>query len=181
MTDTIASFAPVQNGHYIRFKSDAQAQVEKALEDLYTTEKVFPESNVTFRPTAKVLCSGVNSSSTVLQSIYFTHLKTDKPFVFAIADEIYHDTNRIVEYLKAFSPPGKFTLERFTVSKRSSLEEIFRKHGNAVAALYFEDCSNPSSQMFDFSILPSLKKISSNCLVHSSFFFFPLIFPFLFF
>lgn len=110
---------------------------------------------------AYVFPSGMSAIGCVF-NILSTNIKIpDDPTMFIISDELYMDTPRICEYQKRYNK--NFNFEKVDVRDNNKIFELFKKYNKDIKLFFVESCTNPSGQVFDFSLMAELKKLAPNC------------------
>ena len=88
------------------------------------------------------------------------------PITIVHGDELYCDVFRTVKRLVAMHM-GRVRAEGVSIRDHAKIIKVFQdaaKGGAPVGIFHFEACTNPSSEVFDFSIIPALRKLSPNCV-----------------
>lgn len=99
-----------------------------------------------------VFSSGVNAISALIYNIVCQ--KPEKTVV--CGDELYCDSPRILKYLRCNTKP-------FDVRNSEEILKYFKENGQNISLFYVESCSNPSGQMFDFTLVDKLKELAPDC------------------
>ena len=73
-----------------------------------------------------------------------------------IGSELYSDTPRIVRHLQGHPP--QFEFHRIDVTDPVGVESLFRDLKRQTVILFLETCTNPSGDVFDFSLVPQIRK-----------------------
>jgi len=107
--------------------------------------------------------SGMSSISAVFHGI-FTHTKFAKKNL-VYSNELYCDSPRLFEYFRT----SYDTLSTVTIDVNNPTEVVKLFSSSALHGrdniLFIESCSNPNGFVFDFSIIPQLRKLSKDLLV----------------
>lgn len=74
------------------------------------------------------------------------------------SNELYFESINYLNYIKN----NKF---EFDINNLESLTNILINIKDSYNILYFETCSNPNGYIFDFRIIPELRKISTNLII----------------
>lgn len=92
--------------------------------------------------------------------------KPQKPCIFVLGDEFYSDTYRIPKFLQKEGKRTHLQIEELkNVQESEKIIEMFKQYKHHIKLLFLESCSNPSGQVFDFSIVTELKKWANGCIV----------------
>ena len=133
---------------YCRNHCQERDELEKCLLNLYKRSSS--------KYGASIYCSGMNAINAVM-----TVLCGPNESVFVIGDELYCDTPKTCAYQKFYNP--KFKFEKVDIRNTKKIFEIFNSYGKSITLFFIESASNPSGQIFDFSIINNLRKIAPNC------------------
>lgn len=98
--------------------------------------------------------SGMCAISTTLQTLFYNW---DNP-VILYGSILYCDTPRTIKYLQSIN--HKAICIPFDVRDSQHLMDLINKHAENLAGIYIESCANPSGDIFDFSLIPEIKKKS---------------------
>ena len=109
------------------------------------------------RSRAIITASGLSAISVTLQGLLISLFKNSKINII-VSNELYPDTSRILNFLTKIY---NFNMISFDVTNQDHLVNIFENEVKSeVNILYFESASNPNGNIFDYSIIPKLKKLS---------------------
>ncbi len=109
-----------------------------------------------------LLTSGINSLSIMLECIMIENNFNKINIIYS--NELYCDTPRYIKYFDQVY--GVSNISTFDVSKPNDLIENFNKElKSGVNILIMESCSNPNGFVFDFSVIPELRKLSKKLYV----------------
>jgi cystathionine beta-lyase/cystathionine gamma-synthase len=109
-----------------------------------------------------ITSSGMSAISSVLHTLCMQ--PTYKKINLVYSSELYQDSPRLFDYLCNVYP-GKIFLHKFDVCDSVSVVNLFQTFDSeSTNILFVESCSNPNSHMFDFSIIPILRK--SKSIIH---------------
>ena len=139
------------NNHYSRSTFTTQRELLAKIGKLYSCNNVLLTN------------SGMHAIYTSLQTyLMFNEWNT---FNIVMADELYCDTKRLPLYIN--NKIAKINITTFDTSNPGILVEIFKQPylHNKKNVLFIESCSNPNGFVFDFSIIPELRKLSSSLFV----------------
>lgn len=139
------------NNHYSRSTFTAQQELIAKIAKLYNSDNVLLTN------------SGMHAIYTSLQTyLMYNEWNT---FNLIMADELYCDTKRLPMHIK--NKITKINVTTFDTSNPKILLEIFKQPliHNKKNVLFVESCSNPNGFVFDFSIIPELRKLSSSLFV----------------
>jgi cystathionine beta-lyase/cystathionine gamma-synthase len=106
--------------------------------------------------------SGMAAIACTLQGVltHFMGLKTSLYY----SNELYCDTPNLIEHTVA-NHINQAKKIPFDVCNPTILVEYFKESIDTVNILFIESCSNPHGYVFDFSILPQLRKLSKELIV----------------
>jgi len=111
---------------------------------------------------AIVVPSGMAAISTVMHTLLMEYQSSIQVNII-MGDELYCDTERLVKYLK---PTYKYNYCEIDVNNTTSIIKLFEETFNQQTnILFLESCSNPSGDIFDWTILPKLRKLSKKLYV----------------
>ena len=82
--------------------------------------------------------------------------------MFLTGNELYCDSSRICKYISKINKD--FTFEKFDVRNSENIINLFKKYNSNINLFFIESCTNPSGQIFDFSLLIKLKELAPNCI-----------------
>lgn len=146
-------FETTEDGaHYCRNQSTKRDELEKELLEYYNNK-------------GQMECSIFPSGMSAIYTVMYTTMisKMDqKSIKYLIGNELYCDTLKVCKYLEKQN--DKMKVEVFDVRKTSQIINLFEKYGNEIALFFIESASNPSGQVFDFSLISDLRKYAPNCL-----------------
>ena len=145
----------IENGSvYCRSMSAQSLSLIEILEKCYPCKQGSVKSIIT--------PSGMAAISVTLTALLMEH-KTEKINIIR-GDELYCDTPRLTRYL---SKSYDFVEHTFNVNDNKAIMDIFDKDGvnKQTNILFIESASNPSGDIFDYSIIPMLRKKSKRLYV----------------
>lgn len=149
MEDLVLSKAVDRPGYYYnRSNSNDQEQLRKSLAKYY-------ERNAHITP------SGMSAIYQTLSALVRKHL--DEPVHIIYSSELYTDTPKVITGLSELHK--SLTLTTIDVAKRDEIRQLFSSLANTPTILFIESCSNPNGYIFDFSLLPLLRKSCSTSYV----------------
>jgi len=96
--------------------------------------------------------------SAVLHGLAMHFKKTNFNFIYA--DELYCDSPRLFNWFGSVNEKVKFI--SFDMTNSLELVNIFENVKGECNVLFFESCSNPNGNVFDFTLLDKLKKLSKS-------------------
>ena len=117
-------------------------KLKKTLSQLYRLDNVL------------ITSSGMHSISTSIN--LFTN--SDINYNIIYSNELYFESINYINHKKN----NKF---KFDINNLESLINILINLKDSYNILYFESCSNPNGYIFDFRIIPELRKISTNLII----------------
>lgn len=126
--------------HYCRSTSPEQIALCQKLSDRY-------------KAVVYVVPSGMNAISVLLNSLI------PKRYTFVYADELYTDCNRL---FKDLAHRYDMNCHSINITNSEAIAPLVR---DGPVILYFESCSNPHGQMFDFNLLSQWKQQNPQLLV----------------
>uniref|UniRef100_A0A6C0C9P5 Aminotransferase class V domain-containing protein n=1 Tax=viral metagenome TaxID=1070528 RepID=A0A6C0C9P5_9ZZZZ len=106
----------------------------------------------------RITNSGLSAISILMNALYIKHVNDNINIIYA--NELYPLTPAVL------SAPTKYgnknvNVDEFDVTNASELINLFtQKYFNGINILFAESASNPHSYMFDFEIIPLLRKLS---------------------
>jgi cystathionine beta-lyase/cystathionine gamma-synthase len=124
---------------YNRSRSNSSEKLDKILTQRYNTQVCI------------LTPSGMSAIFSTLQALM---LDFGKQTNIIYGSELYCDTPKVIRYL------SNYTI-KIDVTKPKEIVKLFQtKLKNKINILFIESCSNPDGYIFDFSILPKLRKNS---------------------
>lgn len=140
---------------YNRSVSSIRTQLENKLIELYGHS---PRSCK-----CSILTSGMQSIYHLIRAVI--HKSNFNTLHFAIGNEMYCDTGRTFRDAKEeFKTTKTIEIIKFDVRNSESIIEMFRRYKSTLQLFFIESCTNPSGQMFDFTLVSQLKKIVPHCI-----------------
>ena len=134
--------------HYIygRIYSDSQIQLQNLLQQTYGSKA------------AKVTSSGLAAISTLFNALYLKHTSDSINIIYS--NELYSETSDIfISYCKYYSKNSAMT--SFDPTDNESVIKLFSEEfRDQTNVLFVEACSNPHGYIFDFDLIPQLRKLS---------------------
>lgn len=100
-----------------------------------------------------VVPSGLSAMTVALDGL----IKRCKPVNIIYGDELYCDTHRLIRYLNKYDQCPVYAID---VRNTQQILELFEQLKDQNNILVLESCSNPSGHIFDWKIIPKLRKIS---------------------
>ena len=116
--------------------------------------------NKAMQPKAVVVPSGMAAISVVLNTLLMENFEQIN---LVYGDELYCDTPRLIKYLKK---TYAFNEYQINVNRSDQIINLFDSEiNNKTNILLVESCSNPSGDIFDFTMIHQLRKKSKNLFV----------------
>ena len=103
--------------------------------------------------------SGVNAIDSTINSLMIEN--EWKPIHLIYGSELYCDSPRCFKYLSNMFP-NLVQLHKVDIKDDENIKKIFKENTDRRIIFYFETCSNPSGDVFNFDILEELKTINPN-------------------
>ena len=145
----------VSNGYpYCRSGSKIRENLEREL-------LIYSGKDQDFQTEAVVFPSGMNAIICAMEVVLKEWKDSTMVPHFVLGNELYCDVRRTVEYLKE---TNTFTVEYVDVKQTENIKKIFETN-KRIALFFIETCTNPSGQMFDFDIMPTLKTLAPRCIM----------------
>ena len=138
---------------YIRSSSIESNKLSNLIARRYSTS-----SRLRNDKTCILANSGMHATNGILQSICINY-KWDSNINIIYADELYCDTYRLFKHIQSLYTP--INLYEFS----DNVVEIFSKLKGQTNILFLESCSNPTGKIFDFNIIPQLRKLSKELII----------------
>ncbi|CAE7271180.1 metC [Symbiodinium pilosum] len=138
---------------YSRTWSKAREDLESSLMRLYGLD-----SNTNH---ALILPSGMGAIGAVMSSVAASCSGQEWTLVYG--DELYCDVARTVQYV-AEASGGKITTCPVEIRDTQRLRRLFTEKGAGIRLFHFEACTNPSGQIFDFTLLKELRALAPQCV-----------------
>jgi cystathionine beta-lyase/cystathionine gamma-synthase len=135
---------------YCRTVSNELNSLAEALKKAYENK-----SNVAH---SLVVPSGTSAMTIALDSL----VKRSKPINIIYGNELYCDTHRLIKYLNKFDGCPIYSIN---VNNNEQIFELFEQLKGQTNILVLESCSNPSGYIFDWQIIPKLRKMSKTLYV----------------
>ena len=106
----------------------------------------------------EITTSGSDAIYTIM-NVIFIHNLFEK-FNIMLSNQVYSSTPKIIKYIcDTYSP--SCIIHPFDVENSSEILELFNTCKNQNNILFIESCSNSFGKIFDFELIPILKKISN--------------------
>lgn len=137
---------------YCRTSSPARTKLEQHFKKTYGLEH-------RGKSICEILPSGMAAISALMHAVAIK--RADATPLFVLGNELYGDVARSAQYMQRTFPGLR--VEYVDVRFADALIALFEREKNNVALLYFETCTNPSGQMFDWKMLASLRQLSPQC------------------
>jgi cystathionine beta-lyase/cystathionine gamma-synthase len=131
---------------YCRSASNESIQLSTILENNH--------ANKHCKPKALVCTSGMSAIRLTLHGLLLK-FKDDSINLF-YGSELYCDTYRTIDYL---SKIHTFTAIEFNVNEKENLTELIKENKDKNNIIFIESATNPSGDIFDYSIISNLRKI----------------------
>ena len=131
---------------YARSSSDSSEILRDKLTSLYDARSY-------------VFSSGMNAISTLLHVI----LDSKPSWKIVYANELYTDLPRLFNYFR--QTKNNVSLFPIDITDNNSIIDLLHKTKNNNVILYFETCSNPHGNIFDFDLIKQLKSENPNLIV----------------
>jgi cystathionine beta-lyase/cystathionine gamma-synthase len=146
--------------YYCRTSSKKRIELQDKLLEYYNFKK--SDDSVC----AEIFPSGMSAINAVIDTYHIDVLDEIKesnathPNKYIItSDELYCDTFSVCDYYGS-----NFVHIMLDIRDNNRIIDTFKQHGLNIKIFLIESCSNPSGQMFDFSVWPLLKQYSPQCL-----------------
>lgn len=140
--------------YYCRSKSIKYQQLCEQMEKCYTNKRIALSAVIT--------PSGMAAISVSLHVLLMDEIKNETVNIIR-GSELYCDTPRLTKYL---SNNYKFNEHIIDVNDTVKIIDLFDSHvKNQTNILLIESCTNPSGDIFDFTIIPQLRKKSKKLVV----------------
>lgn len=136
-----------ENGSYARSTSDHYELLRTKLSVLYNARTY-------------VLSSGMNAISTLLHVVLDS--KPHSKWQLVYANELYTDLPRLFNY---FRDTKGITLHSVDITNNDHVTNLLKSFAHRNTILYFETCSNPHGNIFDFDLIVQLKTFNPNLIV----------------
>lgn len=152
-------FASVPEGDrhkYCRSWSPAREQLEIALVESYGQSPSFFS--------ALVFPSGMAAIGAVMYTALTRPADGHAPAVLIHGSELYDDVPRTANHLEETLTPRVQVLS-VDIRDLATLRAVFAEYRERISMFHLEACTNPSGQVFDFSVLAELKLLSPDMLV----------------
>lgn len=139
---------------YVRSSSPNLLSLVNVISGMYSEDQIENHTLIT--------TSGMHAITTTLLTIAMS--KNWNGFNLIYSDEMYCDTHRFIfnfseMYSKIYTWP-------INVENTKRIIEIFEDDlKNNDNVLFIESCSNPNSKMFDWSIIPNLRRLSKSLII----------------
>jgi cystathionine beta-lyase/cystathionine gamma-synthase len=136
---------------YGRFRHDGYDTVCQMFSVAYSTEQ------------AVLFTSGMHTIYTTLYCSVIKLMRMSGAINLVYGNEMYCDSPRAIKYLA-----GEFSLPTHCIDagKPDAIKTLFSgKLRNGLNIMFIESCTNPNGVMFDFSIIPELRKQSKQLIL----------------
>jgi cystathionine beta-lyase/cystathionine gamma-synthase len=118
-------------------------------------------ANLTSSASLTSSTSMASSASSLSSASSATNSTPVPASVFVIGSELYCDTLKVAQYQKTHNPFHQVI--SVDVRKKEAILTAFDRYGPSIKLFFIESCSNPSGQVFDFSLIPELRRKATNC------------------
>lgn len=162
MNNLVIEYVDEPTGSYSRYcrtVSKERTQLNNKILEYYKGTKTD-----TTKMQAQVFSSGINAIHTLF-AVCYEKFRKEKEVCLIIGDELYCDTNRCCHNLVNLH--DNFHFEKVNICDTGAILSLFERYKNVVKLFYFESCSNPSGQMFNFDpdLISKIKQLSPDCLI----------------
>jgi cystathionine beta-lyase/cystathionine gamma-synthase len=141
--------------HYCRNSSKDRSALERRFVAYYATRTV--------NSSCVILPSGMTAISATFQ-VLFDRDNSDEPIHYVLGNELYCESTKIVRRLSTHYG-NLFRYQTVDVRDSKRIIEYFKQNGRNIRLFFIEACTNPSGQIFDFKLIPKLKRLAPECVI----------------
>jgi len=156
----VLSELPNGQFHYNRFTHPYAEQLCSALSTAYT------DGQMKWKVYCSLACSGMNAIDQTIHTVLKQNIRavTDGLVNIISSNELYCDTPRL---LQGYAQDWGCRYEQFNPTDSKECLQLFQRlqSKETVNILFLESCSNPSGYIFDFRIIPDLRKLCKKLVV----------------